>query len=80
MAVLVFSGGHFIRVPTEAQGAVASLSAGPVVPRPPLANGYVPLISGDATVYVNPAQVAYIVEDKDFDDTFPQGADYFPRK
>lgn len=65
MAVLIFSGGHTLRIPTPAAGAITSLRN---------ADGYCPLTSGTETVHVNPAQVAYIVEDEAYDSTFGPGS------
>lgn len=69
MAVLVFSGGHFVRVPTQAENAIFSLAKDGIGRgRQRGFGGFTPLLSGNATtVYVNPAQVAYIVEDEDFE-------------
>jgi hypothetical protein len=59
MAVLVFSAGQTLRVPGPAAQVADSL----VVSLGAIDNGWHPLPSGDATVLVNPRQIAYILED-----------------
>lgn len=65
MAVLVFSGGHTLRVPMPPEAAADALTA---------ESGLIPMAwkemrSGDGTALVNPHQVAYIAGDNDIVDS-----------
>ena len=66
MAVIVFSGGHTLRVSAPARNVADALrSTEGLIPQ-----DWCEYISGDATVHINPQQIAYLVDDQEFDDTF----------
>lgn len=75
MAVIVFSGGHTLRVIPDRAQLVSDLTnqMGTIY------TGWYQLISGDAEININPGQIAYIVEDADYADTFPEQAAVWQR-
>jgi hypothetical protein len=66
MAYIIFSGGHSLGVDAPADNVEQTLtgSTGAV------SNEWTQFVSGSSIVRVNPATVAYIVEDQDYEDTF----------
>jgi hypothetical protein len=66
MAVIVFSGGHTLRVSAPASNVADALRSTDGL----IAQSWCEYVSGDATVHINPQQIAYLVDDQQFDETF----------
>jgi hypothetical protein len=66
MAVLIFSGGHTLRVPGPAEAVISGLE----LRDGEVSRGWRTFESGTAQAYVNPQQIAYVVDDRDYDETF----------
>lgn len=68
MAVIVFSGGQTLRVPSTAQAVTTGLRDNEgLIPQ-----DWCQFESGDSIAHINPRQIAYVVDDEAFDETFGQ--------